>query len=146
MKDRIFFDTNIICYAYDATEPAKRRICEQLLEKVYKGETAGVVSNQVLGELFNAVITKLDVPLDKAKVIVRSIALSRMWEKINYDYNTVDKALMAFNDIKAPFWDFLIAETMKENNITEIITENEDDFANIPGIRVTNPLKDADSS
>lgn len=33
------------------------------------------------------------------------------------------------------------AQTMKENGITEIITENEADFHNIPGIKITNPFK-----
>lgn len=42
---------------------------------------------------------------------------------------------------KVDFWDALIAETMKENGIVKIYTENEQDFMKIPGIKVVNPLK-----
>lgn len=141
MKDRLFFDTNIIYYAYDTSEPQKRKICQELLEKVFSGDIIGIVSGQILGELFNASINKLDIPLDKAKVIVQALITSERWEKINYDQRTIIRAISNFEDVKVPFWDLVISETMKENNITEIITENEKDFKKIRGINVINPFK-----
>ena len=141
MKDRLLFDTNIICYAYDTNEPAKRKVCESLLEKVFCGDIAGVVSNQILGEIFSASVTKLGVPLDEAELIVQSIIISERWEKLVYDQNTVSRAAANFRKFKAPFWDLVISETMKENGIEFIITENGRDFNKIPGIRVMNPFK-----
>ncbi len=141
MKDELFFDTNIICYAHDFTERQKRMICGGLFQRVLDGEIIGVVSNQVLVELFNSLTRKLDVPSNKAVIIVRSLILSQNWKKINYDCETLDRALKNSEEFKTPFLDTLISETMKENGITEIITENERDFNKIPGIKVTNPLR-----
>lgn len=141
MGDRIFFDTNIICYAFDLAEPAKRKVCERLLYKVFTGEISGVVSNQVLGEVFSASVTKMRMPADKVAVVVKALILSEKWEKIDYTTRTVDRALDGYGSAGSHFWDLLIAETMKENGVARIITENEKDFGGIPGIRVTNPFR-----
>lgn len=141
MKDELFFDTNILCYAYDATEPSKRKVCGKLVEQGLRGEIKGAVSNQVLVELFNACTRKLGVPTDQTNIIVKSLILSKYWRKIDYNHKTVDKALDNSELFRAPFLDVLITETMKENGITEIVTENEKDFGRIPGIKVTNPFK-----
>lgn len=141
MRDKLFFDTNIICYAFDLAEPAKRKVCKKLMEKVFSGEILGVVSNQVLGEVFNAAVTKIHMPEDKASIIVKSLIASDKWEKVACNHITVNRTINDFIEYNAPFWDLLIAETMKENGITEIVTENERDFSKIPGIRLTNPFK-----
>ncbi len=140
MKDRVFFDTNIICYAFDSSEPSKRKICERLIERVYKEEICGAISNQVLVETYNALTRKFEMPVDKAKEIMKSLTTSEHWYRINYTSDTLDRALDSSNEVKVPFLDMLIAETMKENFIIDIITENEKDFNKIPGIRVTNPM------
>ncbi len=54
---------------------------------------------------------------------------------------TVKAALEISKAFRAPFLDSLIAETMKENGINQIITENENDFIRIPGIKIKNPLR-----
>lgn len=127
MKNELFFDTNILYYAYDLSEPSKRESCLKLVEKAFMGEITGVISNQVMVELFNALTRKSGVPTDKAK--------------INYTHNTVLKTLQTFIIFKSPFLDPLISDTMKENGLTKIVTENEKDFHAIPGLYVFNPLK-----
>ncbi len=42
-----------------------------------------------------------------------------------------------------PFWDALIAETMLENGVSTIYTENEKDFKKMRGINAINPFKQA---
>lgn len=141
MSDEIFYDTNILIYAYDKTQREKRRICKGLVAKVFEGKAIGVVSNQVLGELFEGLIGKLKVHKEDAKSIVYGIIDSVNWRKINYNEETIRKAITIVVEFKAKFWDALIAETMKENGIVKIYTENEKDFKRIPGIKVINPLK-----
>lgn len=141
MSDRVFFDTNIICYAFDLAEPEKRDVCEKLLERVVKGEIVGVISNQVLGETFNASVIKIGMPIEKARTIIKSLIASEKWEKINYDQDTIQNTLDNVKSVDAPFWDLLIAQTMLENNVHTIYTENEGDFDGIPGIKVINPFK-----
>ena len=143
MKDEIFFDTTILVYAHDITETTKRNICKPLIEGVFKGESLGVVSNQVLAELFSVLTTKMKVPLPKevAEKIVLDFIESSSWNKINYDPDTVKIAMFTSKIHNTSFWDSLICETMKENGIDKIYTENEKDFKKIPGIKVINPLK-----
>jgi predicted nucleic acid-binding protein len=141
MKDRVFFDTNIICYAFDLNESAKREVCEKLVKRVLNREILGVVSNQVLGEIFNAATEKLKVQPDKARILVQSIITSDKWEKVNYTHETINRAAEKFEELGVPFWDLVIAETIKENGISQIITENERDFRRVPGIKINNPFK-----
>ncbi len=140
MKDRIFFDTNIICYSFDINEPTKRKICREFMIKVLRGEIIGVVSNQVLGEIFNATINKFKVKPVEAKTIVQGIIQSSKWQKVNYTQETVNSATESFEYSGIPFWDLVIIETLRENNISKIITENERDFVKADGIKVINPF------
>lgn len=143
MKDEFFFDTNIIVYAYDASEPKKQEICVRLLENVYEKEITGVVSNQVIGEVFKGLTENIEKPIsvEDAKLVIENITDSDSWVKINYDYETVKRAISTVKFNKVSFWDTVIAETMKESGIEKIYTENEEDFKKITGIIVVNPLK-----
>lgn len=141
MKDRTFFDTNIICYAFDSKENSKRTICKKLIEKVYSEEISGSISNQVIVETFNVLTRKFEIPTDKVREIMKSLTVSDHWHRINYTSKTIDRALDNSSSLQVPFLDLLIGETMKENFIYEIITENEKDFEKLSGIKVINPFK-----
>jgi predicted nucleic acid-binding protein len=142
MIDEMFFDTNILGYAYDATEPVKREVCKKLVEKVFRGEMYGVISNQVLVELYNACTRKFGVPIEEARMIVKTFAASENWRKIDYTHGTVEKALADSEMFRAPFLDALMAETMREFGIKEMITEDDGDFGKIPWVMVKNPFKE----
>ena len=132
--------TNILIYAYDLSESRKRKLCKQIVKDVFSGKEVGVVSGQILVELYNSLTRKLAVPAGSASKIVESFILSNNWLKINYNENTIKTALRSSLAFKAPFLDTLIAETMKEPGLNTIITENEKDFIRIPGMRVINPI------
>jgi predicted nucleic acid-binding protein len=140
MTDEMFFDTNILYYAYDLAEPQKRRICKGSIEDVFSGKKRGIISNQILVELYNALTRKLGVDPVSAGAVVDSFILSRNWVKLNYDHKTVKAAIATSRIFKSPFLDTLIAETMRANGISDIVTENESDFEGLPGINVHNIL------
>ncbi|MCL5667964.1 MAG: PIN domain-containing protein [Candidatus Thermoplasmatota archaeon] len=141
MNDELFFDSNVICYAYDLAEPSKRDSCLSLVEGAFEGKIKGIISNQILVEIFNAFTRKLGVSFEKANLIVRSFVESKQWRKLDYNHKTLLKALEHSQSFKSPFLDVLISETMKENGITSIVTENKKDFTRIPGIVVINPFE-----
>src|SRR3989344_6712530 len=122
----IGIDTNILVYAFDTAYPEKRVICREIIKKIFDGREKGAVTSQVLAEFANAVTRKIEKPLpeDSAKAIIGSILSSESWIVYNYTGETILKSLPA----KGPFWDFLIAQTFKENNVDAIITENIKDF------------------
>ncbi|HET6582305.1 MAG TPA: PIN domain-containing protein [Nannocystaceae bacterium] len=55
MTDRVFVDTNVLVYAFDRDEPAKRKRSLAILE----GEDDLVLSTQVLQEFYVTVTRKL---------------------------------------------------------------------------------------
>jgi predicted nucleic acid-binding protein len=143
MKEKAMFDTNILVYAYDVSDPEKREKCKRLVEEVFSGERLGVVSNQILGELFVVLTEEIRNPLsaEEAGLIVDGIIESKNWAKVNYNSETVKRAIETSKKLNIHFWDTVIGETMLENNIFVIFTENEKDFNKIPKIKVINPLK-----
>jgi len=142
-NETCFFDTNILVYAYDISEEEKWVVCNKLLSQVFLSKLNGVVSAQVLAEVFYVLTKKVKNPLDaeESKKIIFNFLKSENWLKISYDENTLEKAINTSIDVKIDLWDALIAETMKENGINKIYTENERDFKKIPRIKVINPLK-----
>lgn len=142
MSDELFVDTNVLVYAFDESEKQKREIAKRIFGEIAKGEKRGVISNQVLGELFFALTQKMENPIsgENAQIIVNGLLDSVHWKKINYTAFTISKAIEASIKEKNPFWDTLIAETMIENKIFTILTENTKHFrsTHIKGI---NPFK-----
>jgi len=136
-------DTNILVYAFDETEPEKKAKCKKIVEKILRGETKAIVSNQILAEFYNALTKKIEKPIEseKALKIVQSFLRAGNIAKIDYTSKTVEKAIKKTMGHKAHFWDSLIAETMLENQVFEILTENEKDFSKIGQIKAVNPMK-----
>lgn len=141
MSDEFFVDTCILVYAFDESEKQKREIAKKIIGKITKGEINGVISNQILGELFVALTQKIEKPIEKekARIIINGLIDSVNWKKTNYSSQTVSKAVDFAIQHKTPFWDSLIIETMLENRIYKIFTENTKHFAT-EHIQVENPF------
>lgn len=143
MKDNPFYDTSILVYMFDSSDSAKYNLACSLLEKVANGNEVGTISNQTMAELFNVLTTKTDkhMPATTASEIIHDFVSSTQWQMLNYTAETVKNAAFSCKLLNTPFWDTLIVETMKENGISTIYTENTKDFKRIQGIKVINPFK-----
>jgi predicted nucleic acid-binding protein len=135
-------DTNVLVYAYDVSERRRREIAKALVDEVWNAGR-GVVTLQNLSEFFFAVTRKVQkpVPVVDAKTIVSDILRSSRWMVIDRNAGTVMKAMEIVESVRAPFWDALIAACMLEHGVEIIVTENEKDFKNIPGITIINPFR-----
>jgi predicted nucleic acid-binding protein len=135
-------DTNVLVYAYDVSEKRRREIAKALVDEVWNAG-GGVVTLQNLSEFFFAVTRKVQkpVPVVDAKTIVSDILRSSRWMVIDRNAGTVMKAMEIVESVRAPFWDALIAACMLEHGIEVIVTENEKDFKNIPGLSIINPFR-----
>lgn len=141
--DLEFFDTNVIAYAFDVNEHKKRQIAAQLLLEVSREKRKGVISNQILFELFLILTRKLKKPLTKIEAInmVLGFIKSDQWRKVDYSHRTIEYALDLVHKHNTSFVDAVIASTALENGVTKIYTENEKDFKKISGIKVINPFR-----
>jgi len=137
-----FFDTNVLAYAFDQSEKKKREICSRLVRGAFQGESVCYLSNQILGELYVVLRTRVTNPLSKeqAGIIVRGFIDSPKWNKVNYDHLTVRRALSDGESINVAFWDLLIAETMKDAGVSLLVTENVRNFRKISWIKPLNPV------
>ncbi|MFH1409437.1 MAG: PIN domain-containing protein [Nanoarchaeota archaeon] len=134
----IAVDTNILVYAFDDAYPKKNEVCRRILMDVFGGKLRGAVTCQVLAEFATAVTRKIERPISKneAFTLIEAIQASDNWTVFPYSANTVLAALQSTNH----FWDALIAETLNENHVSEILTENVKDFQGM-GLKVKNPFK-----
>ncbi len=142
MAADLFFDTSVIVYAFDSSEVEKHSIASKMIEKAMN-EGNGVISSQVLLELYN-VLTRFvtnPLPREDAERIIKDFVGASSWRKLDYGVSTAVSAVETSVRLKTSIWDTLITETMKENNVYTIVTENEKDFKKIKGIKVINPFK-----
>jgi predicted nucleic acid-binding protein len=141
MSEVEFFDTNILVFAFNADCKAKHEESLKLVLEVFRGERKGAVSNQVLSEFHSVLRSKIQHPLsaEAAANIVESFIASTNWRKLNYTCQTVLAAAEAFGG-KGAIWDALIAQTMIENGLSVIVTDNLKDFSKLPGIKPLSPF------
>ncbi|MDI6603343.1 MAG: PIN domain-containing protein [Patescibacteria group bacterium] len=140
MPDKLI-DTNILVYAYDTSEGTKHEVSKSLLKQVWE-VGGGIVCLQNLMEFFVVITQKVENPIDvaKAKTIVEDILKSGNWRIIDRDEGTFLSAIDLVSEYKIHLWDALIGACMKENEITEIVTENKEDFEKISDIKVIVPF------
>lgn len=139
-KDEIFLvDTNIIVYAYEIENSARKKKALEILEKCWKNEITLALSNQNLAEFSVVSLKKLKLDAKKVKEIVKDISNFAGFKKIYYKRKTILSAIDIFEKYKMSFWDSLIAATMIENGILNLYTENSKDFK-IPSLNVINPF------
>ncbi len=140
MKDKLI-DTNILVYAYDASEGNKHKASRKLLKTVWE-EGGGIVCLQNLMEFFVVITKKVENPISirDAKIIIEDILKSKNWKIIDRDTDTLLKAIDIAFEYRIHLWDALIVACMKENDVVEIVTENKIDFERIPEIKVTIPF------
>ena len=122
MSARLFFDTNVLVYAYDRGNPAKQSAAQRLIEQSLLAET-GCLSAQVLSEFYVTVTRKLPVPLapEAAAVIVH--LLSRM-PVTEIDVTLVHRAMDAQQRHAISYWDALIVAAAERAGCTAILSEN----------------------
>lgn len=60
-----FVDTNVLVYAYDSTTPDKHARASELLTRLWN-DAGGVISVQVLQELYWTITRKVPKPLQPA--------------------------------------------------------------------------------
>ena len=123
MSARSFFDTNILVYADDRSEPKKQRQTLDLIAE-YRRSGSGVLSLQVLQEYFVTVTRKLGVDPAIARRKVELLA-------------EFDVAVPRLGDILAAidlhrlhglqFWDALIVQSAKQAGCSVLFSENMQD-------------------
>ena len=141
MNGKLFFDTNILIYAYDDHEPVKQATAQTLLSKTIENEN-GVLSVQVLGEFFNVVTRHIKNPMssDEAWQIIATVSILPVQEM---DLLMVGRAVATHKMYRISYWDALIIAAAERAGAEEIMSEDLNDGRFYHKIQVCNPFKPA---
>ncbi|MEB3050056.1 PIN domain-containing protein [Mycolicibacter sp. MYC123] len=135
MPGRAFIDTNVLVYAVDEADPAKKRLARTLLADTPEL----VLSAQVLGEFYVTVTRKLAVAVtpDTASELVKRLARLPC---IAIDQELVQRATVASQRWQLSYWDALVLEAARQAGCERILTEDLTDGAVYDGVRIENPF------
>lgn len=134
MSAKVFFDTNVLLYAYDRHDPAKQR---RALDLIATHRVGIVVSTQVLQEFFVGATGKLGIPDLEAKEIIR--AWSR-FEVVGIDPPRINEAIDIRILNRLSFWDALILAAASSAQCATLLSEDLNNGQIIDGVRVKNPF------
>ncbi len=136
MTARAFVDTNVLVYAFDAAEPARRARAAERLEQL-AGSFA--ISTQVLGEFYVTVTRKLSNPLsleDASDAVAALVPRTT----IAIEPVLVQAAIRTSVTERISYWDSLIVEAAASAGCERLLTEDLNDGQVISGVRIENPF------
>jgi predicted nucleic acid-binding protein len=133
-----FVDTNVLAYAHDRSETRKQPVAQARLEELWR-ERTGVLSTQVLQELYVVATRKLATPIPRTTAR-RIVALYAEWPVVQVDVPLI----LAASDLEErhtlSFWDALVVEAARRAGATRLLTEDLQAGRRIAGVRVENPF------
>jgi predicted nucleic acid-binding protein len=137
MSVRSFFDTNVLVYADDESEPVKRRRSLDLVAE-HRRRGTGVVSTQVLQEYFVTVTRKLKVDVRTAR---RKVEILTEFDVAAPEVADVLAAIDLHRLHGFSFWDALILRAARQSGCRVVLTEDFQDGREVDGIQIVNPFR-----
>ena len=134
-----YFDTNVLVYAQDDSNPEKRAIAIDLITHALEVNHDGVVSTQVLQEFCNTMYKKTK----RTKVEIDAM-LDGFVDLLATDV-TVDlvrKAMSIKEEYGIQYYDALIVAAAEKLGCTEIVSEDLNDGQLYRGMTAINPFRD----
>lgn len=134
--DRVFVDSNVLVYLFDASEPAKQKRAEHRL----LAESREIfVSTQVLQELYVA-LTKGRNPLATPAIAERAVRDAAAYSVVQIDTPLVFSAIEAARQHRLSFWDALILRAAAQAGCATLLSEDLNAGQIVDGVRIENPF------
>lgn len=135
---RVFFDTNILVYLFDADDEVKKELASARFEAEASAGRV-VLSTQVLQEFYVSVTRKLSVPLapETAESVVRDLSLFPI---VAIDTDRILAAVRKSRTLGLSFWDALIVEAALAGGADCLLSEDMQHGQVIEGLRIENPF------
>ena len=133
---RVFFDTNIIVYAHDDGAPKKRDRARKILKDAFVDDT-GVISGQVLGEVFVTLTRKIGIPLADALDEIKRCSRFRV---VEISSSLVLRAIEIQSEYQLSYWDSLIIAAAEFASCEVVWSEDLNDGQIYGEVTVRNPF------
>lgn len=109
--DKIFLDTNIPVYGYDASAGSKHEIARKIIMDLWNSGL-GLLSAQVLQEFFVSVTRKAPRPLE-VKLAREVISDLLKWDVVVNDGESILEAMEIHSRYKYSFWDSMVIQAAR---------------------------------
>ncbi len=139
MKERVFLDTNVLVYLFDADAPTKQQRAQALLSSP-ELRVQMILSTQVLQEFYVSVTRKLAIPLDPDTAL-KAVQDLAVFPIVPIDTPLILLAIQRSRKAKVSFWDALIVEAALVAGATLLYSEDFQDGAVFGKLRIWNPFK-----
>jgi predicted nucleic acid-binding protein len=136
MSGKFFLDSNILVYGQDARQPEKQRVAQALIAQVVEADS-GVISTQVLQEVYVTVTGKVGVAPLAAKVVLKSFTA---FEIVQVTPELVEVAVDCSILNRISFWDSLIIAAAESAGCTTLYSEDLNPGQVVLGVTVVNPF------
>lgn len=133
---KVFVDTNILVYLFDASEPDKQQQASKLLQTT---DYSLVVSTQVLLELFTVLTRKLKPPMPHATAAQAIEQLSQL-PVVTADAALVNHAIATAGRHQLSIWDAMVVEAATLAGCMQLWSEDLAAGAHLRGVQIINPL------
>ena len=137
MSDKLFFDTNILVYAFDKSDKLKHNISSNLIKTAFENRN-GCISTQVLQEFFVVTTQKIEktLTINDARDIIKDFSV---WTVIDTNLPVILQSIEVMKGHKLSFWDSLIICAAKVAGCSTIYTEDLSHKQVIENIKIINP-------
>lgn len=138
MTAKVFVDTNVVVYVYDARSPHKQAIAAEWLQRLWQ-ERSGRTSIQVLNELYVTLTRKLAhaVRTEAAWDIVHALMA---WEPQPLDRELLVCAREVERRYRIGWWDSLIVGAAQLQDCTVLLSEDLQAGMSFDQVRVVDPF------
>jgi len=140
-KEPYLIDTNVLVISQSRKESEEKRNNAIFILDFSLTGKYGYLSIQNFIEFVNVMKNKLK-SMDDLEIIETLNDFNSVFKVLFYSPETINKAISLSIETKVHFFDALLAQTMLDNNVHLIYTENIKDFNKIPGIKAINPFTD----
>ena len=139
MSDKLFFDTNILVYAFDKSDKLKHNISSNLIKTAFENRN-GCISTQVLQEFFVVTTQKIEktLTINDARDIIKDFSV---WTVIDTNLPVILQAIEVMKGHTLSFWDSLIICAAKVAGCNIIYTEDLSHQQVIENIKIINPYR-----
>lgn len=139
MAYRAFFDTNVLAYEFDRSDPRRQATAERLLDE-WRPSGRMVISTQVLQELYVVLTMKLRPQLEEEEA-ERLIRQYSGLDVIIVDPDLIVEGIRIRRGHRLSFWDALIVAAASEGRCRYLFTEGLSHGMSIEGVEVVNPFR-----
>ena len=140
MSGKCFVDTNVLVYVHDLSAGEKCLRAQKLTGELWDSQK-GVISTQVLQELYLALRRRLKTPMSVtgAGAILRDYF---HWEVVINNRESILRATEVEGRFKISFWDGLILQAAERAGAAVLYSEDLSHGQSYGSVRVMNPFLD----